>query len=171
MRSARYAPCDGERECAGRTIDPVPLSAAYEPDRGCPRRSRTADLRFVRARLFQLSYRAIWSALRESNSPLRVKSPLHDHYAKDGIGTPWKRRTSWCDVRSVTPGSAGRGIGLFWLTRDWRRRRGSNSHGLTAITVFKTDEHASLARLLRKIGADGEFRPHNLLFTKQLLCR
>ena len=26
-----------------------------------------------------------WSALKESNLPLRVKSPVHNRYAKDGV--------------------------------------------------------------------------------------
>ena len=34
-----------------------------------------------------------WSALKESNLPLRVKSPVHDRYAKDG----------WCCVTRIMP--------------------------------------------------------------------
>jgi hypothetical protein len=109
----------------------VPLNAAHKPNDSYSRRTRTVDLHLLSDAL-PLSYRVIWSALRESNSLLRVKSPLHTRYAKDGIGTPWKSRTSLRDVRSVTPGSAGRGAGTLGQSRTaptGYRKLGAGSAG------------------------------------------
>ena len=90
-----------KREYEPRVRPPPP----HRDECGAARRSRTGGLDVGNVALCPAELQPhcflAWSALRESNSRRRVKSPVHDHYAKSGkVACPGKTRTPDLLVRS-----------------------------------------------------------------------
>ena len=85
-----------------------------------------------------------WSALRESNSRRRVKSPVHDHYAKSGkVACPGRLElpTCWFEASRSAPTELRAGI---WCC------------GQPPIALFR---HANFARLPLTVAEKPGFEP------------
>lgn len=94
----------------------APLSAVCGLTPGYPSRTRTGDLRFMRAMLLPAELsdnsRLIWSALRDLNSRSLVKSQVHSPYAKSGFELEGAKTTVGRPhfVRALASGSASFGV-------------------------------------------------------------